>query len=132
MKRSIETRLYRPLYVGILFFILTIVIYVNSLNNMFIFDDYLLIVHNKAVKTFELKKILFNSHRPVRTLVNAALYKFFELNPAGYRIFNMFFHVINSLLCFLLIRFLTRRFWLALSVSLLFGFVKYRNISAVK
>lgn len=90
------------------------IIYFNSLNNPFQFDDNYLIVKN--TKIFELgnapdfftSPILtdsggFSGYRPLVMVSYALNYHFSGLNPAPYRLVNLMLHIINSILLLMLL-----------------------------
>ncbi|MDP3143261.1 MAG: tetratricopeptide repeat protein, partial [Candidatus Omnitrophota bacterium] len=95
-----------------LFFCL-LIIYGNSLNGAWIFDDEPNIVENKYVhvKTLQwesLEKTLYGLEqksisRPVAYLTFGVNYYFGQLNPFGYHIVNFFIHFFSSIFLFLFI-----------------------------
>lgn len=97
--------------------LLTFELYFNSLKNDFVYDDNLIIRENNELKSF-IKNFpnLFNknyykiaskdkiesSYRPISTLSYFIGYQIWRLNPTGYRVFNLIFHIINAILLFIL------------------------------
>ncbi|MCX5859400.1 MAG: tetratricopeptide repeat protein [Proteobacteria bacterium] len=85
-----------------------VLVYLNSLQGGFIFDDVHLIAENRVIKSFRnIPQILgFTGgaplQRPVRHLSYMIDYQFTGLNPIGYHISNILFHVLTCLLVFFL------------------------------
>ena len=99
----------RPLPVLVLLGVLTFLVYLNSLQNEFVFDDLGLIVRSSKIKDLRnLPKILGvdgrAAYRPIRTASHAIDYALFGLNPAGFRAVNIALHVLNGTLLFFLFR----------------------------
>src|SRR3989339_85736 len=96
--------------------IATIIVYHNSLNAPFIFDDIPKIVENPDIqKLSNLKTKLiykyneqyhnFKRNDPSRPLVYLTFtlnYYFGKLNPFGYHLFNLIIHIFNAILVFFL------------------------------
>jgi Flp pilus assembly protein TadD len=109
----------------LIFSLLAVVIYANSLGNEFAFDDIGIVVSNKAVRTFDYLPRLFGiggwrSYRPLRTISYAIDYRLFGLNPGGFRGFNIFYHVVNGVLLFVIVRRLVGQARPALLAAILF------------
>ncbi|MFA5199688.1 MAG: tetratricopeptide repeat protein [Candidatus Omnitrophota bacterium] len=130
----------------ILIVFVTALVYANCLINMFIWDDYAVIVENNFVKSWENIPALFNqnylsdyikkgdwyfvdsssgsgetSYRPVATLTYFIDYAFWKLNPFGYHLTNLLLHIINALLIYFFIHLITKKKRIALLSSLLFA-----------
>ncbi len=101
----------------ILLTLITFGVYCNSLNAPFIYDDIAKIVKNPDIKKLgNIKnKLIYpyagqksfmrnDSSRPLTYLTFTLNYYFGKLNPSGYRLFNLLFHILNALLVFLLIK----------------------------
>jgi protein O-mannosyl-transferase len=74
--------------------LLIFIIYLNAITGEFVFDDRILIEENDIIHSLDnWKAILFEGYRPIRTLVLAILYHFFQLNPVGYHLFNIAIHL---------------------------------------
>lgn len=116
-------------------FLICFLVYFNSLSNDFIFDDNFLLVKNLYVRNFSLSKIfktdVFHFHpqentpfskyyRPLQLLSYSFEYRFFALNPLGYRLNNIIIHSLNSFLVFLLIYLILKDKIIALLSSTLF------------
>ena len=107
--------------------------YSNSLTNPFIWDDAALVVGNPLIKgETSLKKILTsdlyygtttgsNFYRPLQTLSYRLDYFFWQLDPKGYHLTNIFLQVIVSFLSFLWVYLLLRNPLVSLAASLLFA-----------
>ncbi len=92
-----------------------IIVYANIFNAGFVYDDANFIVDNNSVKTWLTTKpwdfflkpeisVWSGIYRPIRTLMFAVDYQIFGLNPAGYHIHNILWHMINTLLVFALLK----------------------------
>jgi Flp pilus assembly protein TadD len=115
----------RPLPVVLLLSVLTILVYVNSLPNEFVFDDLGLIVSNGAIRDIRNIPAILGAHgnvayRPLRTASFAVDYFLFGLNPAGFRAVNIALHILNGALIFFLFRVLLRDPRPALLAAILF------------
>lgn len=101
----------------IIFIILsTFFVYLNSIKNPFIFDDYGLIVENSLIKSFKFFKEYFTKclfegagkkttfYRPLQTISYALIYKISKLSPVGYHILNISLHTFCAILIFILLK----------------------------
>ncbi len=93
--------------------LLALGIYLNSLNNSFIFDDISSIVENPYIRN--LKDISFflkglearkESLRALPTLSFAINYHFHKLNVFGYHLVNLVFHILSGLLVYFISKYL--------------------------
>jgi len=113
----------------ILILTLTILIYLNSIKNGFVFwDDDTYLHNNPFIKSLDinnLKRIFtesyFCNYHPLTTLTYAIEYSLFKLNPQPYHLLNLLLHLINTFLVFLLIKGITKRNELSLITALLFA-----------
>jgi len=131
--------------VGILV-MLPFLIYVNCLNNDFIFDDVPLVSQNKRIRSLHnlpfvsgFRKNMI-SYRPVRMVsyvldyfTNRHLWSHFKslvggyegydegMNPFGYHFSNLVYHLITVLLVFLVVNALTGNLLVAFLAALLFS-----------
>jgi len=91
--------------------LLGMLLYSNTLQNKFLWDDEHYIYRNVYVKNFDLKNLLTknvgagaqrpdNFYRPLQMLSYAVIYKFAGLNVLPYHCFNICLHVLNSILIF--------------------------------
>ena len=112
---------------------ISIALYTNALFNDFVYDDYAIIVENKAIphplKSFP---AFFNhsyfdiaageaSYRPVATLSYYLIYAVAGLNPFLYHLFSVMLHLANVILVYLLIDFMVKNRWIALIAAALFA-----------
>jgi tetratricopeptide (TPR) repeat protein len=116
--------------------------YANSLQNEFVFDDILVIVENPGIRGVEKLPRLLGfgrgklSYRPMRVLSYALDYTLNEklwyyvgnyqgrekgLNPLGFHISNIAFHIITSFLVFLVVFRLAGSFRVAFLASAIFA-----------
>ena len=123
---SVRTVLSSKLFIFICFFLLTLLIYGNSLKNEFVFDDIPLIVKNSQIRQLSNIPALLglwgtgSFYRPLRIVSYALDYRLFKLNPQGYHLSNMLFHALTAFLVFLTLFRLSDNFRIALAASLLF------------
>jgi len=127
-----------------LIIVLTIFAYANSLMNSFVWDDYLVIVHNDFVKSWSNFPLIFNrsyltsisdidylgirdigsgefSYRPIVTMSYFVDYSIWKLNPLGYHLTNVLLHICNVVLLCLFINLLVKDRVIALLTSLFFA-----------
>ena len=118
--------LLRPVSVVLVLGALSFLVYLNSLQNAFVFDDVPLIVGYSKIRSIEnLPTILGiagrRSYRPLRTASYAIDYFLFGPNPAGFRAVNIAIHVLNGSLVFFLFRALLLQARPALLAAILFA-----------
>ena len=121
--------------------VISAVSYGNSLRNEFVFDDILVIVENPGIRGIQKIPHLLGintgriSYRPMRMVsyaldytLNENLWHYFGgykdykgLNPLGYHISNIIFHLVTSLLVFLIVYLLSRNYRVAFLASVLFA-----------
>ncbi|MBN2773495.1 MAG: tetratricopeptide repeat protein, partial [Prolixibacteraceae bacterium] len=92
------------------------------------FDDVVFIINNAFIRNFSwegIKTIFSNfsdiNYAPVTDLINSVIYKLSELNPAGFHITSVVFHLINIVLVFWFVKLLNKNWQLAAITALLFG-----------
>jgi tetratricopeptide (TPR) repeat protein len=115
------------LLVGIL--LISIFIFSNTFQNQFVeWDDWAYITENELLRDLSPKgiKAIFSTfyagnYHPLTALSNAIDYHIFGLNPFGYHIGNLFFHLLNIALVFLLIKHLAKRVETAVICALFFA-----------
>ncbi|MCL5408793.1 MAG: tetratricopeptide repeat protein [Candidatus Omnitrophica bacterium] len=107
----------------ILFFLLILLpfwAYSNSLFNHFLRDDIGLIVNNPFIKNFKFLPMYFktgifyasntntatpsNFYRPMQTILYAIIYHIFGLNVVPYHLLNIFLHIGNAILIYILLK----------------------------
>jgi tetratricopeptide (TPR) repeat protein len=97
--------LWKPVVHILIIVILGILIYSNTFNAPFAFDDIYGITHAPDIKDirnfFSLQSMYGN--RIIGLLTFALNYKLHGLNVAGYHIFNLFIHLLNALLVYWLV-----------------------------
>ena len=117
--------LLRPICVVLSLSALTILVYLNSLPNQFVFDDLGLVVNNLKIRNLTSIPAILGAdgkaaYRPLRTASYALDYSLFGLNPTGFRAVNIALHVLNGTLVFFLFRALLREPRPALLAAILF------------
>lgn len=115
--------------------ILTFVVNLNSLKNeSFFSDDYSTIVNNPSIRSLTNIPYFFVSpsmvadikiqqivYRPLLMVSFTLNYFFGGLDTFGYRLVNLFFHLFNVILVYLIVRLITKQDLIALSSAALFG-----------
>ncbi len=93
-------------------------VYCNSVKNPFVWDDEYLIEKNSHIRSWEKLPEMFvsslslpspkqgNFYRPFQTISFLFDYSFWKLNPVGYHVTNLLFHILNALLIYILIKML--------------------------
>ena len=107
----------------IIIFVLTLIIYSNTLNSPFHFDDEKVIVKNESVRDIKnFSKIFFsNPSRPVLTFSFALNFWFGRLTPFSYHLVNILLHGLNGVLLFLILSLtFTGNLFIPLFASLIF------------
>jgi len=83
--------------------ILATIIYSNSFDCLFHFDDQHAIVENYAIHRFDLKEIFSTSTRPILDLTLALNYYFGKLNVFGYHLVNLMLHIVNGIMLYFIL-----------------------------
>lgn len=88
-------------------------IYFNSLNNPFVFDDLPNIVENPYIRNLKDFPLLFKgiqsyttNYRALPTITFAINYHLHQLNVLGYRLVNLFLHILSGILVYSISRYL--------------------------
>ena len=109
-----ETR--RRFVIGLLIAVLIGILYFNSLGNQFTNWDDSMIYQNSTIRNLNWKgiKTIFtyhtgNTYQPIRMLSYAIDYKFWKLNPVGYRLTSILFYVLTCIMVFMTLRHLSAR-----------------------
>ena len=119
-----------PLQDGAAIFVIAVVVFIvfaNSIGNQFAFDDKQIIVQNQLITSLKnIPRILgltsgHIAYRPIRDLSYTIDYFFFGLNPVGYHLFNIFYHIVASIFAYLALRLLTKSDRIALFGAILFA-----------
>lgn len=100
----------------ILLTLAVLLVYANSLNVDFVYDDYAFVLNNREIRTFTpfskfflspeafSNPVSYHVYRPLATLTFAINYALHGLHPAGYHAANLFFHTLNAFLVLVLLR----------------------------
>ncbi len=106
--------------------------YANVLSAPFIWDDEVMVVENPLIKSWDYLDNLFEYsafgkkadkgafYRPIQILTYLIDYQIWGLNPMGFRLTNLFFHLINGLLVLYLFKLFGFQHWLAFLTALFF------------
>ena len=107
-------------------------VYANTFGNSFLWDDLGLIVQNEYIRDWRYLPRIFTTnlfqnigestsfYRPLQSLSYLIDYSLYELNPAGYHLTNLLFHLLNAILIYLLLNLIQKKRKLSLLASLLF------------
>jgi len=83
--------------------VLAFIIYSNTFDASFHFDDTPSIVENYAIHRFDIKAILSSSSRPVLDITFALNYYFGKLDVFGYHLVNLALHIANGILLYFIL-----------------------------
>lgn len=117
--------------------LLTFISYIPALKNGFIlWDDPEYVTQSPHIKEVNLKtffgEFYFSNYHPLTLLSYAIDYKIFEFNPFGYHLENLFLHLINTVLVFYFIFFLTRKTqFFAAAITALFFAIHPMHVESV-
>jgi tetratricopeptide (TPR) repeat protein len=117
---------FKSLYCYIIIIVVTYLVFQNTLENNFVFDDESVIIGNTSIKDISnipkfftadegFHKVIGRYYRPVVSSTYAIDYSIWELDPYGFHLTNIIIHIIS---CLLLFKILTT----------LFSRYKYRNL----
>lgn len=113
----------------ILLIALGFICYFNILRAEFIWDDFMLIVSNDAIKSFSnvgniiVSELLPNTdyYRPLQAISYVIDYCIYGLNPLGFHLTNIILFILNSILVYFLFKSITKSKFIAIIGSLLFA-----------
>ncbi|MBN8702920.1 MAG: hypothetical protein J0M08_07635 [Bacteroidetes bacterium] len=116
-------------YLFILLLVITVVLFLPTLNNKSInLDDPQYVFQNTDIQDFKINniKLLFKStyvgnYQPISMFTYLIDYKIWGANAKGFHLTNLIFHTINTLLLFYLITFLFKNSQIAFISALLFS-----------
>ncbi|MDI7261190.1 MAG: hypothetical protein QME90_14890 [Thermodesulfobacteriota bacterium] len=104
----------RRFVIGLLIAVLIGILYFNSLGNQFTNWDDSMIYQNSTIRNLNWEgiKTIFtyhtgNTYQPIRMLSYAIDYKFWKLNPVGYRLTSILFNILTCIMVFLTLRHLS-------------------------
>ena len=104
----------------ILFFLFTFLVYSNSFHIPFYFDDQHMVLKNPFIRSFKFIPFFFKGFvtgynfpkgmcRPLLMITFSLNYFFGKLNPAGYHLINLIFHILCGILLFSILKFLFKK-----------------------
>ncbi|MFZ5933038.1 MAG: tetratricopeptide repeat protein [Patescibacteria group bacterium] len=107
------------------------VLYLNSLWNPFIWDDYIIIVDNPLIKTWNFSQffsikgpvgsnLLIGWYRPLLLISYSLDYHFWGLNPFGFHLINLLIHITSGVLVYKIGQRLTPNKFICFLASLFF------------
>jgi hypothetical protein len=96
--------------IGILIFSFTVLVYLPTLNNGFVWDDIQYVIENKRIRSLNVPAlgVMFTTFHvgnwhPLTWISHAIDYKLWGLDPTGHHLTNIILHGFNALVAFLLI-----------------------------
>jgi tetratricopeptide (TPR) repeat protein len=108
----------------------SVIIFINTLSNTFVYDDSATIVNNNLIKNWKNLHSVFSIHyfilsgelsyRPAVTLSYFADYSFWGLNPAGFHFTNILLQAANTVLFYIFLKQVTKASTVAFISALLF------------
>jgi len=104
----------------------SVVVYGNTLGNQFVFDDYDVFVNRTEITSFTYVPEVLGlttgdlSYRPVRLISYMGDYFFSGLDPLGYHVFNIFYHILAGLFVFLVTFRMGKNYWFSSLTSIIF------------
>ena len=98
----------------IILFVITIIVFCNTLGNAFVYDDSATIVNNTFIKNWKNFHSVFSfnyfilsgelSYRPVVTLTYFIDYSLWCLNPLGFHLTNILLHTLTTILFYIFLK----------------------------
>ncbi|HHT9137073.1 MAG TPA: tetratricopeptide repeat protein [Candidatus Wunengus sp. YC60] len=111
--------------------VLPVLIYLNSLGNTFVYDDYLTVTNNHFIREWRYLSAFFSqkyfaisnelTYRPIVTLSYFVDYAIWQLRPCGYHLTNLIIHTFNGYLVYLAVYHLFKNHVSAFISCLLFS-----------
>ena len=106
--------------------LLSVIVYGNTFFNEFVWDDYVFILDKPEIKSFSNIPQFFltdtdGTYRPLRSVHYTAIYSIFKENTFGYHLNALCFHIVISILVYLIILNLINKRNIAFLASLLFA-----------
>ncbi|MFN3531757.1 MAG: tetratricopeptide repeat protein [Candidatus Brocadia sp.] len=109
---------------------ISVLLYINSLSNAFVYDDVYIITENYLIKSlgnlpklFQKDYLLLSgelSYRPIVTLSYFIDHAIWQLDPLGYHLTNIILHTINVFLFYCLIKSICKKHTVSILATLLF------------
>jgi len=105
---------------------LSLISYVNTFQNEFVWDDHIFILENADIRSFSNLPLFFSHdvdglYRPLRSLYYTFIYSIGGKNEFLYHLNSLFFHTIISILVFFIIYEISSRKGIALIASMIFA-----------
>lgn len=109
---------------------ISVLLYINSLSNAFVYDDVYIITENYLIKSlgnlpklFQKDYLLLSgelSYRPIVTLSYFIDYAIWQINPLGYHLTNVLLHTVNVFLFYCLIKSICKKHTVSIFATLLY------------
>ncbi|OGS21215.1 MAG: hypothetical protein A2252_05965 [Elusimicrobia bacterium RIFOXYA2_FULL_39_19] len=116
-----DNKRYTNIFYVIVIVIAGVLVYINTVNKSFFWDDEVLIANNVHIRSFSNIPYFFNPgyanvyeqaggerYRPLRTVTFVFDYMFWKENAAGYHITNITMHIIVALILFFMVKTMTK------------------------
>lgn len=116
----------------VIIILLGIIVYSNTFGNAFLWDDEILVVKNSYIRSWKHLPHLFtrdlfygrwklgNYYRPLQSLSYLTDYSLYKLNPAGYHLTNLLFHLLGAILIYAILNLIQKNKKVSLLTALLF------------
>ncbi|MCL2098589.1 MAG: tetratricopeptide repeat protein [Bacteroidales bacterium] len=123
-------RTYRYFILGAILLLTAAIYFPSSLENDFTryWDDESIVVQNPDIRSFTgehvknmFTKSYYDMYCPMKILSHSLDYQLFELDPAGYHLMSLLYHLINIVLVFMLIYILVGNSAASLAAALLYA-----------
>src|SRR3989339_775005 len=110
--------------------VISVIVFCNTLDNTFVYDDSVTIVNNNLIKNWKNFPTLFSfnyfilsgelSYRPLVTLSYFVDYSCWGANPGGFHLTNLLLQMVNTVLFYFFLKQVTKVSTLAFFSALLF------------
>lgn len=102
--------------------VIVFLIYANSLNNDFVFDDKVIILENRLLRSLSnIPRLLVASYRPFRDITHVLDFAVWGEKPYGFHLTNIMIHAANSVMVLLLVRRFTGELFIAGLAAVIFA-----------
>jgi protein O-mannosyl-transferase len=123
MVELVHSRIKISLFFIGLIVLLGLLIYINTLGHGFVFDDHSLIEERSIIQNpswISVKNVVLNNYRPVRDLALMFISATMGPYPVSFHLTNVFLHLLNGVMVFILTLQLTQSIRIAIFTAVLF------------
>ena len=107
-----------------LIIVFALLVYLSALGNGFVFDDHPMIEERTIIQQPSLssvKEVLFYNYRPIRDLALMFIASIVGPHPVGFHLSNVFLHLMNAVMVYVIVYHLTRSIRITALSALLFA-----------